>query len=143
MPPTLTPPLPCPLRAWELGPEYGPCFLVGTVLYVCAGLSANNSPGGGAYYYLSAACNGLQNGMTSMYSSNLIRTTHLTGTTTDIGIILGQLARGHHKLAWKLYVPLSLSLSLYVCMCVCVSLTYEHSNQLIAPSSSAGMCWCC
>eukprot|EP00605_Chrysophyceae_sp_TOSAG23-4_P000754 GSChrysophyteH1.ASY1.ANO1.843.1 assembled CDS len=98
-------------RAWELGPEYGPCFLVGTVLYVLAAVFADSDPQTGTYYYLTAACNGLQNGMTSMYSSNLIRTTHLTGTTTDIGIILGQLSRGHHKLAWKLYVLLMLTAS--------------------------------
>ena len=98
-------------KAWELGPEYGPCFLVGTTLYVLASIFADKSPEGGVYYYLTAACNGLQNGMTSMYSSNLIRTTHLTGTTTDIGVILGQLARGHNKLAWKLYVLLLLMMS--------------------------------
>jgi uncharacterized membrane protein YoaK (UPF0700 family) len=98
-------------RAWELGPEYGPCFLVGTALYALAAILASKDTETGAYYYLSAACNGLQNGMTSMYSSNLIRTTHLTGTTTDIGIILGQLSRGHNKLAWKLYVLLLLMMS--------------------------------
>jgi uncharacterized membrane protein YoaK (UPF0700 family) len=37
---------------------------------------------------------GLQNGLTSKYSGNVVRTTHLTGTTTDLGIALGHVLRG-------------------------------------------------
>jgi hypothetical protein len=41
-----------------------------------------------------------------MYSANLIRTTHLTGTTTDIGLFFGQYVRvtrpacGNFKYWW-------------------------------------------
>jgi hypothetical protein len=37
---------------------------------------------------------GLQNSLTTKYSGNTIRTTHLTGATTDLGIALGHLIRG-------------------------------------------------
>lgn len=45
------------------------------------------------HYLASAAC-GLQNAMTSTFSGAVVRTTHLTGLFTDIGITLGLLLRG-------------------------------------------------
>ena len=39
------------------------------------------------------AC-GLQNAMATSYSGAVIRTTHMTGIVTDLGIALGLLARG-------------------------------------------------
>ena len=47
-----------------------------------------------ALYYFAAMANGLQNGMTSTYTANLIRTSVLGGTSTDIGLIAGQMSRG-------------------------------------------------
>jgi len=41
---------------------------------------------------VSVAC-GIQNGMVSTYSGNIIRTTHVTGTWTDFGLSLGRIAR--------------------------------------------------
>jgi len=41
----------------------------------------------------SLAC-GLQNAMVSSYSGAVIRTTHVTGIITDLGIVAGQLLRG-------------------------------------------------
>lgn len=41
----------------------------------------------------SAAC-GLQNAMASTYSGHVLRTTHLSGIITDLGIMLGQRLRG-------------------------------------------------
>lgn len=43
---------------------------------------------------LAAAACGLQNAMASTYSGSLIRTSHLTGLFTDIGIALGHAIRG-------------------------------------------------
>jgi uncharacterized membrane protein YoaK (UPF0700 family) len=43
-------------------------------------------------YFAAMAC-GLQNGMATTYSGAVIRTTHVTGIVTDLGIALGQLAR--------------------------------------------------
>lgn len=51
---------------------------------------------GGSFYgnfAASAAC-GIQNAMATKYSGAVIRTTHLTGIFTDLGIMLGSVLRG-------------------------------------------------
>ena len=53
-------------------------------------------------FYLASFANGIQNGISSIYSEKLIRSTGLTGTLTDIGIFLGQHLRGNRKNTWKL-----------------------------------------
>ncbi|HEY6641108.1 YoaK family protein [Povalibacter sp.] len=45
------------------------------------------------HYLASGAC-GLQNAMTSTYSGAVVRTTHVTGLFTDIGITVGLWLRG-------------------------------------------------
>ena len=45
---------------------------------------------------------GLQNGMLTKHAHAVVRTTHMTGTTTDIGVIIGhQLGRRLHDLAMR------------------------------------------
>lgn len=46
------------------------------------------------YVWACALACGLQNALTSKYSGNVIRTTHLTGATTDLGIAFGHILRG-------------------------------------------------
>ena len=46
------------------------------------------------HYLASGAC-GLQNAMTSTYSGAVVRTTHVTGLFTDLGVTLGSWLRGH------------------------------------------------
>lgn len=41
-----------------------------------------------------AAAMGLQNAMASTYAGAIVRTTHVTGITTDLGILLGRFVRG-------------------------------------------------
>jgi len=51
--------------------------------------------------FVSMAC-GLQNAMASSYMGLIVRTTHMTGIVTDIGVLLGQsLKQGRFK-AWKI-----------------------------------------
>lgn len=45
-------------------------------------------------YYLLAAAVGLQNAMASTYSGAVVRTSHVTGMVTDLGIFLGHALRG-------------------------------------------------
>lgn len=47
---------------------------------------------------------GAQNAMTTFFSSAIVRTTHVTGTYTDIGIELAGLILGRHKSWWKIQV---------------------------------------
>jgi uncharacterized membrane protein YoaK (UPF0700 family) len=98
---------------FELSPSYGPTFLVGSVFMVASSIFAWRDPEGKGLYFCAAAANGVQNGITSMYTSNLIRTTHLTGTSTDIGLILGQMTRGNWDNAWKCGVLCSLAASFW------------------------------
>jgi uncharacterized membrane protein YoaK (UPF0700 family) len=45
------------------------------------------------HFFASAAC-GLQNALATTYSGAIIRTTHVTGIFTDLGIMLGAIVRG-------------------------------------------------
>jgi uncharacterized membrane protein YoaK (UPF0700 family) len=50
--------------------------------------------GSNAGHYLASAACGLQNAMTSTFSGAVVRTTHVTGIFTDLGIALGLMLRG-------------------------------------------------
>ena len=51
--------------------------------------------------FASLAC-GMQNAMASSYYGLIIRTTHVTGILTDIGVLLGHWIRHRHIKLWKL-----------------------------------------
>ncbi|WP_033365562.1 YoaK family protein [Bordetella sp. FB-8] len=76
----------------KLGRRYGVALVLESLLLFSAVpfLDASDSLG----LYLASAAMGLQNGMVSAYSGALIRTTHVTGIFTDLGIYLGHLLRG-------------------------------------------------
>lgn len=76
----------------KLGRRYGVALMLESLLLFAATplLDASNSLG----LYLASTAMGLQNGMVSAYSGALIRTTHVTGIFTDLGIYLGHLLRG-------------------------------------------------
>ncbi len=54
---------------------------------------------------------GFQNALATHYRGIILRTTHLTGMFTDLGISLGMKIRGHSVAPWKIIVPASLILS--------------------------------
>lgn len=76
----------------QLGRRYGVALLVESALLCTAVplLSYNSMVG---VYCASCAC-GLQNAMVSTYSGAVVRTTHLSGMFTDLGIFLGHALRG-------------------------------------------------
>ncbi|WP_070969312.1 YoaK family protein [Vibrio sonorensis] len=92
--------------ALKLGRRYGValCF-EGTLLLIAYFLLLNHSHYG--QYFASAAC-GLQNAMITSYSGAVVRTTHLTGIMTDIGLMLGARLRGesfdHRKAKLFLFI---------------------------------------
>ncbi|GGY80913.1 permease [Cellvibrio zantedeschiae] len=75
------------------GRRYGFALLCVALLLVLSMYFLNLSSNLG-HYLASAAC-GLQNAMTSTFSGALMRTTHVTGLFTDLGIIIGLWLRGH------------------------------------------------
>lgn len=76
----------------KLGRRYSGA-LVGVSLLLLLSMYFLNEGSTLGHYLASAAC-GLQNAMTSTYSGAAIRTTHVTGLFTDIGITLGLWFRG-------------------------------------------------
>ena len=61
---------------------------------------------------LAAAALGLQNGLTSSFRGMAVRTTHFTGTVTDLGLMLGR-SRKHGIDRWKLAI-LTVTLLLFL-----------------------------
>lgn len=76
----------------RLGRRYGIALLIESALLLAAVPLLQMGRNDGAYL-ASAAC-GLQNGMVSTYSGAVIRTTHVSGLFTDLGVMLGHAIRG-------------------------------------------------
>lgn len=76
----------------KLGRRYSVCLLIEALLLFAAlrGFAADAPT---SALWASAAC-GIQNAMVSTYSGAVIRTTHITGTLTDLGIYFGHWLRG-------------------------------------------------
>ncbi len=76
----------------RLGRRYGlALFIESILLFISVPLLFRNLGFGN---YLASCAIGLQNGMVSAYSGTVIRTTHVSGMFTDLGIFLGHLMRG-------------------------------------------------
>ena len=88
-------------RTFKGGPRYAHLlFGVSGLMYASFGAAQSNNVFTGAL--LLAMSSGMQNAMTTMYSSAVVRTTHVTGTITDIGVEIGKmLFRGDMKSLWK------------------------------------------
>ncbi len=79
-------------RTLRLGRRYAAALLLESALLgVAAPLLGYNHAGG--LYAAACAC-GLQNAMVSAYSGAVVRTTHLSGMFTDLGIFLGHALGG-------------------------------------------------
>jgi uncharacterized membrane protein YoaK (UPF0700 family) len=123
----------------KLGRRYGVALTLESVLLFAAipFLESANSTG----LYLASVAMGLQNGMVSAYSGAIIRTTHVTGIFTDLGISLGHLLRG---------LPVDV---LRLCVCIVVATTFMaggtigallfermHERALLIPAVLTGAC---
>lgn len=76
----------------RLGRRYGVALsLESLALFLAVALLRRGSAAGD---YLAALACGLQNAMVSTYSGSTMRTTHVSGMVTDLGIALGHLLRG-------------------------------------------------
>lgn len=78
----------------QLGRRYGVALAVESALLFLAVHFLHSGERLGEYF-AAMAC-GLQNAMASSYSGSVIRTTHVTGMLTDLGIACGQALRGQH-----------------------------------------------
>jgi len=98
--------------AFEISPSFGGTFIIGAMFSCLGSVAALQNQR--REFYLVAISNGIMNGVSSMYTANLIRTTHLTGTTTDIGLFIGQWLRGNRTNNWKLYILAGLATSFWL-----------------------------
>jgi uncharacterized membrane protein YoaK (UPF0700 family) len=96
----------------ELGHRYGVALLVESLLLSAAAVLLHQRLSGAAYLLSAAA--GLQNAMASTYSGAIVRTTHVTGVFTDIGILLGNVLRGGGLELKKLSLMLTIGLGFSV-----------------------------
>ncbi|RTZ18197.1 DUF1275 domain-containing protein [Vibrio aquaticus] len=78
--------------ALKLGRRYGMALCLESILLLIAYwlLKHDNHMG---QYFASAAC-GLQNAMLTTFSGAIVRTTHMTGIITDLGLMIGAKLRG-------------------------------------------------
>lgn len=78
--------------ALKLGRPYGVALFIESILLVCSTLLLHRGNECGLYF-ASCAC-GLQNAMVTTFSGTVVRTTHVSGMWTDLGIFLGHALRG-------------------------------------------------
>lgn len=81
-----------PSYSLKLGRHYDSLLLIEGSLLVMAAYAL--SEGSLAGHYLASAACGMQNAFATRYSGAVVRTTHLTGIFTDLGIMLGGLLKG-------------------------------------------------
>lgn len=79
--------------ALKLGRRYSLVLITESLLLFLSMYMLNHSLLIG-HFFASAVC-GLQNAMTSTYSGAVVRTTHVSGLFTDLGVALGLRFRGH------------------------------------------------
>ncbi len=97
--------------AVKLSPSrrYGAVLMLeGVLLLVATWLLLRKISGGPM---LAATACGLQNAMSSSYCGLMIRTTHVSGVVTDLGVMIGHWLRHRRIVTWKLKFLLALLFS--------------------------------
>lgn len=83
---------------------YGRSLLILAAIQGLALIVENSYDNSIIFIWLATYSCGLQNSMTSKYSGNAVRTTHLTGASTDFGIALGHILKGRRDEWWKVHM---------------------------------------
>jgi len=80
---------------------------------------------------------GMQNSLTTVYLGAIVRTTHLTGTLTDLGIQIGRMLSGKSHEKWKILFFIAGICSFVLGAFSCVMYIYifsDHYTLLLFPS---------
>ncbi len=107
----------------QLGRRYGLALFLESVL-LCAAVPLLDGNRMAGLYAAACAC-GLQNAMVSAYSGTVVRTTHLSGMFTDLGIFIGHALRGLPVDALRLRLCL-LVISAFLCGGVAGAAAFRH-----------------
>ncbi|MEF9932821.1 MAG: YoaK family protein [Cetobacterium sp.] len=86
-------------KEFKLKKRYGVTFIV---MALIVGISNKLLYGNIVFMLILAMLMGLQNGLFIMYKGTVIRTTHITGSVTDLGIYIGHYLKGNKSVAWRL-----------------------------------------
>lgn len=92
--------------ALKVGRRYGVALMVEGALLGLSTWTLSHHVASGII--LSATACGLQNAMAATYYGLVVRTTHVTGMVTDLGVLLGQRLRTGQTEAWRAAVLLVL-----------------------------------
>lgn len=87
-------------------------FLSSVFMYFASQLSSSSYDT--SFLYLALICSGIQNSLTSTTTSNLVRTSHFSGMSSDIGTYMGQYLRGNKDNLMKLKLLLLLASSFWL-----------------------------
>lgn len=114
-----------------------PAFLIGSLLLYASSNVVKSSGGSNrSFIFLAAIACGIQNSITSVLTSNLVRSAHFSGITSDIGTFLGQVIRGNDTNALKLKVFSVLALSFWTGGLVSYSVTKTYASSSLLFSSA-------
>lgn len=86
-------------RDFELRKRYGDTFIFIGILLKFLDMYLYSEV---LFVYILAFSLGLQNGLFIRYRGMIIRTTHMTGTVTDLGVVIGHYLRGNREITWKM-----------------------------------------
>jgi uncharacterized membrane protein YoaK (UPF0700 family) len=122
----------------RLGKRYGAVLILESLILVLATALLQRHHMAGLW--LAAAACGLQNGMATTYSKAVIRTTHLSGMFTDLGIFLGQALRGVAVEPRRLMLCLVV-ISAFFCGGLAGALSFQEIgyNTLLIPAGLTGL----
>jgi len=91
--------------------------------------------------YAAAMAAGMQNAMASMYSGAIIRTTHLTGVLTDLGVLIGHRLRGFPSEPLKIKLLITLIVAFVLGGYGGVWLyTYYGAGAMLVPAALIFLC---
>ena len=122
--------------ALKVGRRYGFALMAEGVFLIVSMLCLNRGWAAG-HYFASMAC-GLQNAMVTTFSGAIVRTTHVSGLFTDIGIMLGAKLRGNSLDPRRILIPVIL-ISGFISGGVIGALMFKsyEFNALAAPACLA------
>ncbi|GLT18730.1 permease [Vibrio zhanjiangensis] len=95
------------LPPWQTGKIYSLLLLAEALLFTISSVLLGK--GGMTGVHLASLACGIQNGMTTIFSAGPGRTTHVTGTFTDIGIMAGSALKGESIERRKMTMLVSLA----------------------------------
>jgi uncharacterized membrane protein YoaK (UPF0700 family) len=90
--------------------------------------------------YLISFTAGLQNAMTTYFSGAIVRTTHVTGTLTDIGVELGAIVVGREGQMWKLCLLIIFYLGFFIGGVLGTLVAFEQPEWSLLPPACLTFC---